>query len=440
MAEASRVRERFLQGLTGLVLVGVVVVQYLIVRTGEDPYRIPKELWVRAEAIAIAALLILGLLWGWLDRRVFVRERTLFALAGAVVVWTGVTTILSSYPAMSVWSLCYVTSLAVIFVATFIAALRRSLLFADIALVAVVPNAIACMLSEFGIWNPLMTKKEMLESGEWPHLYAGGFLGNPNDIGMLLVGPALATLILCALIPRRRLWYGALAIPILAGLLTTQSAAAIGAFVVALLVIAFRASRKAAAVAVGGVLLIVACVVFFSSAVQRKVASVIQLARSDHVSAYDVDRALSNRVLPFLVAGRMGLDHPVFGVGPGRFPWHFYAYKLAFEKRHPTLRQAATNFLSWAEAHNDHLQTIATTGFPGYALYVTAIVMLARRSRRRSVDGDELQRFASHFALPFAVTFAVLTLAQFPMELAAPAVMLLYWAAVSMAWTSDATA
>lgn len=439
MAEGNRARTRFFQALMGAVLAGLAIMPQVLVPTGEDPYRFPKELWVRAEGILLAVVIILGFLWGWLDTRVFARERNVFVLVAAIVAWTGVATIFSSHPAMSVWSLFYVTSSAIIFVATVIAAFRRSLLFADIALLAAVPNAIVCILGEFRIWNPLLTEKEMLETGEWMHLFAGGFLGNPNDVAMLLAGPALASLILCAIVKRRRLWYGSLAIVMLAGLLAAQSSAAIGALVIALLVIAFRARRKAAVAMVSGIVVIVAIISVFLPAMKRKIGGAVTLLRSKQVTAYEIDDALSNRVLPFLVASRMGLDHPVFGVGPGRFGWHFYTYKLMYEERYRTLRKTATNYASWAEAHNDHMQTLATAGFPGYALYVTAIVMLARRSRRTR-EGDEFLQFTRQFAMPFAAMFAVITLAQFPMELAAPTMMLLHWAALCVAWSSDAAA
>lgn len=431
-------RERFFLTLLGVVLAGIAIAPQVIVPTGEDPYRFPKELWLRAEGIVLAVVLILGLLWGWLDRRAFARERNVFILVAAVVVWTGVTTMLSTYPAMSVWSLFYVTAAAIVFIATLIAAFRRSLLFADIAIVAAVPNAVVCILGEFHIWNPLLTEKEMANTGEWMHLYAGGFMGNPNDVAMLIVGPALAALVLAAVVKRRRLWYASLATVLLAGILAAQSSAAIGALIIALLVIAFRVSRKLAAAIVAGIFVIVGIVAAFSPGVQLKISNAVTLARSNDVSAYLIDRAISNRVLPFLVAARMGRDHPVFGVGPGRFTSHFYAYKLVYEERYRSLRHAATNYLSWSEAHNDHLQTLATTGFPGYALYVTAIVMLVRRSRRKT--GDEFAQFARQFGLPFAVMFSVITLAQFPMELAAPTMMLLHFAALCVAWSADAAA
>ncbi|HVR39335.1 MAG TPA: O-antigen ligase family protein [Thermoanaerobaculia bacterium] len=432
-------RERFLLALTCAVLAGVAAAPHIVSPTGHDTFRFPKELWVRGEGIVFAVLLILGFLWGWIDTGVFKRERGVFALVAGIVAWTGIATIFSTYPGQSVWSLFYVTSGAVIFVATVIAALRRSLLFADIALLAAVPNAILCVLGELRIWHPFLTEKEMLASGEWMHLYAGGLLGNPNDMGSFLVAPTLASMILCATIKHRRAWYGVLAVIITVGLLVAQSIAAIGALVVALVFIVFRVSRKIAVAIVIAIVVIGSLVSAFSFSAQRKIRGTIQVIRAKQVTAYMIDEAISNRLLPFLVAAQMGVDHPLTGVGPGRFSWHFYEYKLRCETRHPTLRKSVTNYLNWGEVHNDHLQTLATTGFPGYALYITAIVLLARRSRRPH-DRDELALVAHRLALPLAVMFFVLTLAQFPMEIGAATTMLLHWAALCVAWSSDAAA
>jgi hypothetical protein len=93
----------------------------------------------------------------------------------------------------------------------------------------------------------------------------------------------------------------------------------------------------------------------------------------------------------------------------------------------------------FAQVHNDHLQVLAETGLPGYLLFLGALVLLAAITfRLPSVPdiSDPRVRFARLFAFPAALTFAVLTLAQFPLQLTAPTVADLYLAALCFSWTA----
>jgi O-antigen ligase len=86
--------------------------------------------------------------------------------------------------------------------------------------------------------------------------------------------------------------------------------------------------------------------------------------------------------------------------------------------------------------HNDHLEILAESGLPGYVLYLVSLAGLASISfRRRDGPESERRRFARLFALPFAAAFATVTLAQFPLQLAATAVTSLFLAAICVAWS-----
>jgi amino acid transporter len=103
-------------------------------------------------------------------------------------------------------------------------------------------------------------------------------------------------------------------------------------------------------------------------------------------------------------------------------------YKVQLNRDHIEFLPFGENF---GEAHNDHLQTLAVAGLPGYALFIVALVVLGRRSLRR--DHDEPRTFASVAALPVVVAFAVVALAQFPLSLAAPMSVALHYAALIVA-------
>jgi O-antigen ligase len=129
----------------------------------------------------------------------------------------------------------------------------------------------------------------------------------------------------------------------------------------------------------------------------------------------------------------MFLERPLVGVGPGGFSARYMDYKLRADEEHPQwIREYNASF---GETHNDHLQVLAETGFPGYAIFLTALALLASRSFLRGPPRDERERFGRMFALPATVALGVLALAQFPLQLTAPMVTLIYLSALCFTWT-----
>jgi O-antigen ligase len=171
----------------------------------------------------------------------------------------------------------------------------------------------------------------------------------------------------------------------------------------------------------------------------------------DGAAAGDYGRIYSERLLPILTCIDMTRDHPLFGVGPGCFRYHFMAYRVALHDHYP---EAWTRGFpgNWGAAHNDHLQVAAESGLPGYALFLTAIAITGLRglgvSRSRgvgSVSPRDLATspprieavFARALRLPLAALVFVLCLAQFPLELAAPRLIFLTLAALCITWDRE---
>ncbi|HEY0788860.1 MAG TPA: hypothetical protein VGE86_09470, partial [Thermoanaerobaculia bacterium] len=86
---------------------------------------------------------------------------------------------------------------------------------------------------------------------------------------------------------------------------------------------------------------------------------------------------------------------------------------------------------------NDHLQTAAEYGIPGYLLFLGALVLLAQRSLRKTEPADELQRFVRLFAAPFAIAVFVLALAQFPLQAAAMLSQMMFAAGLCAGWSVE---
>src|SRR5204863_8064108 len=126
--------------------------------------------------------------------------------------------------------------------------------------------------------------------------------------------------------------------------------------------------------------------------------------------------ASSARLPAFIACWRMFRDHPLIGVGPGCFAWWYMPYKQQLNYENPDMFRVPENF---GQAHSDHLQILATTGLPGYLIFVAALALLAWRGVR--VTGERWPSRFAHIAAPaLAASAAVLTIAQFPLELAAP--------------------
>jgi O-antigen ligase len=91
--------------------------------------------------------------------------------------------------------------------------------------------------------------------------------------------------------------------------------------------------------------------------------------------------------------------------------------------------------MNFGETHNDHLQTAAEAGLPGYALFLAGVAVVAFYGRRRHRPEASAETQVAHaLRPPLAVTFFVLCLAQFPLQLAAPRLMFLTFAALSLGW------
>jgi tetratricopeptide (TPR) repeat protein len=153
----------------------------------------------------------------------------------------------------------------------------------------------------------------------------------------------------------------------------------------------------------------------------------------------DYQHLFSERLPPFLSAVDMARDHPFAGVGPGNFKYHYMAYRVALRRHYP--EQWLHGFaMNWGEVHNDHLQTAAETGLPGYALFLLAIGIgsgIVRRRRARAGASSPETTFARAFRWPLATAVFVICLAQFPLELAAPRLMILTLAALCVTWSND---
>ncbi|HEX9458710.1 MAG TPA: O-antigen ligase family protein [Thermoanaerobaculia bacterium] len=432
---AARERtDRLRYWLSAATLLGAGIVLIPILYTGGalDAFRLPKEVAFRAEAIALALTGVFAATApraSWREVLAALPRREWLLLA-AIAIWSIVTTVTSTNRPLSEASLVTAACALVIYIATRLVAPRLHLTVLFVVFAGAFSNAVVVTLQELRIWNPFVFPPEVVG-----HVQSVGLLGNANDVGTLLAGPAIVALIAAVAVKGwRRVLFGAAATILFTGIAMSQTRTAMIAFVAGTVVaVLLRPWRQALAVAV--LLLVFAAVALRpSTGIGGNFSRLVAAARQR-----DYPVLFSERVVPFLSAIEMIRVDPITGVGPGCFKFHFMLTRLALEKRYPPAwtRGWPMNF---GETHNDHLQVAAETGLPGYALFIASIALLAIPARRR--DGDAATRTAEQtvgraIRAPLAATFFVLALAQFPLQIAAPRLMYLTLGALAISWDRD---
>jgi hypothetical protein len=425
--------ERLIWAITAA---GLLATSSVITTETLDTFRFSKQLAATAEAIVLAAVVVIAAIYGQFEWPPRWRRDPATAIPLAIVVWTAITALTAQQHVLSGRTLVWVATCAVIFVVIYLTATRRSFGAIYLAIAAAAANAVFALLQETRVWNPLLPSKLDLPR----HLYTSGFIGNPDDLASFLVAPALCAAALL-LSGRRRLWGAVGAITIAAGLAAAQSMAALAATAAGVIVMAAMRSKRSLAVAAAVLVIAGASTVAVFGNIREKVSAVPSLIRqirhgADPVLAFE--NLSSNRLIPSLAAWEMFVRHPLVGVGPGCYTSEFLFGAICAELKHPSLRNSGTAYFHFGEAHNDHLQTLAVSGFPGYLLFLGAAAALTLRTRRRVADDDERAAFARLCGPAVAVAFLVLSLFQFPLALAAPMGMFLFVAAHLMGWSGNA--
>jgi O-antigen ligase len=398
---------------------------------GEDMWRLPKELVFRASAILLA-IAFSFVLPSRFRTRVTARRllRPQFILPLLALTWAGITTLTSTNRLLSADSFWTVFCSAIVFVAVFVTLRDKGFWAVDVALIPAVVNAVLVTLQEYGIWQPFRFPPEAVG-----HLSSSALIGNPNDVGAYLVIPAVAAAVATgAATGARRIAYLVVSLVLGVGMIASGARGCIIAYGAALVVLLLSRSLRTAIGVTVLLILVAAAIVSPATLTGRRMRQLWTAAREHK---YEV--LFSERLPPFLCAIDMFRDHPIVGVGPGCFKFHYMAYRLALVRNYPEswTRGWPGN---WGETHNDHLQLLAEAGIPAYLLFLGAVVVIGRKSATpdRSERPQQLtRRFARDLAMPLVIAMFLLTTTQFPLQIAAPRLMFLYFAALCMAWSEN---
>lgn len=232
-----------------------------------------------------------------------------------------------------------------------------------------------------------------------------GTLGNPGDVAVFLVLPALLALSLALRGGSIRWWLlaaGALQVGVILATGTLTAGAAL--FLGSALLVWRRISTRRRLAGLAGLLALVA-VAIIASPLRGRILAEVSAVRGTGWTA-----AGSYRAAGFAAAAAMVASHPFTGVGFGRFEAHSFAFQheSVLAERGRTLG-LQTGF---GQAHNDLLQHTAETGVLGLLLAGAGVAFAFRRRRGHGVLAEVPPLFAAA---------VLLALSQFPLHLAAVA-------------------
>lgn len=415
---------RFLTLLWSIVVATVVATAFAMVPGSLDVFRTPKDVVFLTLSLVLLAVGATGALLSDDLGRILLRLRTpVVFLAAVAAAWTAVAAAASLRPGVSLWKPLTVVCFAVFFAAALLTARGRNLTAIMIVLIPAAINAIVAALQSTHIWAPWVVDPRIPE-----RVRTTGLIGNPNDLGTYLVLPALAALAAGIAWPRQK-WLYAFTAVLMIGIASAQSVTPLMGAVAGLFLMAMTSNTRRLRIYGMGAVLALIIVAAIHPASRARFQRLYENASSGQLP-----EMTSFRVVPAATALRMFLDRPLVGVGPGTFSALYMTYKERTDQAFPQWVRLGNE--SFAQAHNDHAQVLAETGLPGYLIFLAALALLASITLRRRGDvSDPRARFARTFALPAAAAFAVLALAQFPLQLTAPMVPAIYLAALCFAWT-----
>src|SRR5207244_1433307 len=167
-----------------ILFAGALLIPLVVSVNGEDPFRFPKELALRVEAILLVAALLLGWAFGRLRLpRLDPRERWV-TVAALLCGWTIVCALVSTNRLVSAAPTMRILEYALLFGVTVLAMRALPAWAAGAIVPAAIVNGAIYVLQELELWTPFDTS-----SAPEKHLSRSALLGNPNYVGSYLVAP-----------------------------------------------------------------------------------------------------------------------------------------------------------------------------------------------------------------------------------------------------------
>jgi tetratricopeptide (TPR) repeat protein len=249
-----------------------------------------------------------------------------------------------------------------------------------------------------------------------PRFHAAALIGNPGDVGAVLVAPAVLLWIglTSATGVRTRLLYGVGLGAALVGIGATEAIAPLGAVAAAVLLHTLLALRRRWLPFVGAAIFLVAAAA--GTGAGRRILTKLEQFRSGEVAT-----ASTQRDIGVLAAVEMVRARPLLGVGPGAFENAFIPTRLRAEERVGRRFRHLSGFAHFENAHNEVLTLAAENGLPAAALSLVLLGTIAAGllvASVRKADGRAIGDVPPDTLLALLASFAVLSIASFPLRLA----------------------
>ncbi len=249
-----------------------------------------------------------------------------------------------------------------------------------------------------------------------PRFQAAALIGNPGDVGAALVAPTVLLWIglTSAAGVRKRLLYGAGLGATLVGLGATEAISPLVAVAAAVVLYPILDLRHRWRPLVAAALLLVGATV--ATGTGQRILTKIREFRSGHAAT-----ASTQRDIGVLSALEMIRARPLLGVGPGAFENAFIPARLRAEERAGRRFRHDSGLAHFDNAHDEALTIAAESGLPaaalGLVLLGTTAVGLFVASVRKA-DGSAIGDLPPDTLLALLASFAVLSVASFPLRLA----------------------
>jgi O-antigen ligase len=301
-------------------------------------------------------------------------------------------------------------------------AMRRALVW-FVALASI--NSFFSLLQRAGAWKPFAIERI---SGRTDAI---GLFGNEGVLALVaaLGATAAAALWLDSRKGGRVAHAAAFALNV-AGVVANASvtpAVALGAGIAAFALFRLPFRR----VAIGAALLVLAGVAAVALIPQVR-ARAVEARRL--VASGNWDALTSYRSGAWAAAGEMIAARPLAGFGPGTFASEFVTHRIDAEKRWGrALANPAFAGGSYEDAHCDYLQIAAESGVPAAVFLLTSFALAAFLLLRAARAGDGESRGEAQALLALGAVVAVASLAWFPMQ--RPAMALLALMVLGRGWS-----
>jgi O-antigen ligase len=250
-------------------------------------------------------------------------------------------------------------------------------------------------------WQPTSFAALNLDGGRYAFI---GSLGNPADVAVFLLLPAVLAAQKATTVRRARWLHAAVAILLVGVIVATRTLTVVAALAAGLAALAWQTAPRryrGRVLALGAALLIVLVV---ATPLRGRLAEALRESRQASGIWIGSGRAAGSAAAISMLAAR-----PLTGVGFDQFEANSFRFQslAALAERGSVLRLQT----AFGEAHDELLQYGAETGLVGLAL---AIVGLVYAWRRRPPGGGTVARVA-----PLLAAALITAITQFPLHLAA---------------------